>query len=178
MRITYILIILLNCTLVSVSGQEQKVHPNMPFKLLRLNNGIVMGVELQAAGGRAIVNDSISGMFTGITLLAGYQVDKSFVVTAGTGISFYKKGIVVPLFLDFRYALTLEQLSPYLYADGGLLLKGAIDDTKVFLNPGLGIQFSASDDLAFVLSSGFWLQRGEVKWNTFVNFKGGFRYRF
>ena len=178
LRFALILVLIINCTLVSVSGQE-KVYPNMPFKLLRLNNGVVVGIELQAGAGRTIINDSISGRFTGLTLLTGYQVDKNFVVSAGAGISFYRKGALVPLFLDVRYALSLNQLGPYLYADGGLLLNtGNIDNTKVFLNPGIGIQYSASDDLAFVFSTGFWLQKGELKMNTFVNFKTGFRYRF
>jgi hypothetical protein len=172
------LLFLLNLTLISVSAQE-KVYPNMPFNMFRLNNGLVMGFELQAGVGPTLVNDPKSGRFTGLTLLAGYQLDRNVVVSAGAGLSFYRQGTLVPLFLDIRYSITLSKLSPYLYADGGLLLHtDNLNSTTIFMNPGIGAQLAASNDLAFTFSSGFWLQRGEVNLNVFVNFKAGVRYRF
>lgn len=138
-----------------------------------------MGTEFQTASGPVLVNDPKSGKFTGITVLAGYQVDRNFVLSAGTGISYYRQGSLVPLFLDLRYAITLKHLSPYLYADGGLLMDvNHFNDTKVFMNPGIGAQYSISYDLALIVSSGFWLQKGDLNLNAFINFKAGVRYKF
>jgi hypothetical protein len=151
----------------------------MPFRVYRLNNGFVIGAELQAAEGPSVANDFISGSFGGLTILAGYQVVRNFVISTGSGFSYYRRGTLVPLFLDFRYAIILERISPYLYADGGILLYTySFNNTKSFINPGIGIQYSVSNDLALVASSGFWLQRGDLDLNAFINFKAGVRYKF
>jgi hypothetical protein len=163
---------------ISVSAQD-KVYPNMPFRVYRLNTGFVIGAELQVAEGPKVANDSVSGRFGGLTFLAGYQAARNFVVSAGWGFSYYKSGVLVPLLLDFRYSLTLKRISPYVYADGGLILNTHIfNNTKTFINPGIGVQYSLSNDLEFVLSSGFWLQRGDLDLNAFINFKAGVRYKF
>jgi hypothetical protein len=178
LRYILILVLLLSFNPGFVSAQD-KVYPNMPFRVFRLNNGFVMGLELQAATGPAIKNDSLSGNFAGITVLGGYQISRNFVASLGTGFSLYRKGSLVPVFLDIRYAITTKRLSPYIYADYGLLLDiKSFDNTKTFINPGLGIQYSLSNDLAFVFSSGAWIQRGDLKLNSFVNFKAGMKYRF
>jgi hypothetical protein len=52
------------------------------------------------------------------------------------------------------------------------------NDTKVFMNPGIGAQYSVSYDLALIFSSGFWLQKGDLNLNAFINFKAGVRYKF
>jgi hemolysin activation/secretion protein len=118
-------------------------------------------------------------MFAGFTLLAGYQVTRNFVLSTGAGISSYNHGSLYPVFIDLRYAITLDKLSPYLFADGGLLMNGNnFDNTKVFMNPGIGAQYSVSYDLAIILSSGFWIQRGDRRMNEFVNFKAGVKYKF
>jgi hypothetical protein len=171
------LVFLLTITLISVSAQD-KVYPNMPFRVYRLNNGFVIGAELQIAEGPKVANDSVSGRFGGLTFLAGYQVARNFIASVGWGFSYYKRGVLVPLFLDFRYALSMHKISPYLYADGGLILNTHVFNTRTFINPGIGVQYSVSNDLALIFSSGFWLQRGDLDLNSFINFKAGIRYNF
>ena len=78
------------------------VDPNRPGTLLNNNPGLITINELHFGIGLGITNVPYSKSFFGFTTINGYQINKNFVAAAGTGLSFYNGGMLVPLFLDFR----------------------------------------------------------------------------
>lgn len=122
---------------------QYKVTPNKPYSVLRSNPGFVSINEATAGLGLHTNSTADSDHFFGFTTILGYQLNASFTAGAGTGLSFYDSNLLVPLFLDFRYHFLPRQFSPYIYADGGLLLMVSdLNATKVFISPGAGVRYS------------------------------------
>lgn len=122
---------------------QYRVTPNKPYSILSSSPGLVSITEVTAGIGMNTNSTPDSDHFFGLTTIAGYQLNGNFMAGAGTGLSFYDSNLLVPLFLDFRYSFLPRQLSPYIYADGGLLLMvSELDATKLFINPGVGARYS------------------------------------
>jgi hypothetical protein len=162
-----------------VALPQGRVVPNKPFSTLSSNPGFVTINEL--TGGLGLVGKSYpySKHFFGFSSVNGYQVTSNFFLGAGLGISFYDAGVLVPLFLDIRYAFSTGQLSPYLYADGGLQLNVSnFNETKLFINPGVGARYALSRKLAVNISGGILSQVDGINRASFANFKLGVIYKF
>jgi hypothetical protein len=178
MKHAFLIIAMLLCAM-PVALSQGRVVPNKPFSTLSSTPGFVTINEL--TGGLGLVGKSYpySKHFFGFTSVNGYQVNAEFFLGAGVGISNYDAGILVPLFLDFRYAFSTGQLSPYLYADGGLQLNVSnFNETKLFINPGVGARYALERNLAVNLSGGIISQVDGVNRASFVNFKLGVIYKF
>lgn len=160
-------------TLFRVSAQDL-VYPNMPYETLETSGGIISITEFQTGFGAGDVSVPYSKNFSGFTTLVGSQINRSFIIAAGTGLSIYDDGSLVPLFLDIRCKMNFSRLTPYLYADGGLLLNFSnLDETQIFMNPGIGASYSVFRKFAVNLSTGFLMQTGYSVINTFINLKMG-----
>ena len=172
-------VLLLFCT-ISATYAQDIVAPNLPATTLNTSPGFITINELHAGIGLGITEVPYSKYFFGFTTINGYQINKNFVAAAGTGLSFYNGGMLLPLFLDFRFRFNISQFTPYLFADGGFLLKlSSLNETKLFINPGLGIRYAVSDKLAVNLGGGFLVQMGsEGLRDTFITFKTGVTYKF
>ena len=136
---------------------------------------------LEYNGGMGVQNSGLpfSGSFNGITALIGYQVNKSFIIAGGTGISIYNGGSLIPVFGDLRYTFHISRIAPYLFTDGGLLMDFSnFDNTKIFMNPGIGVRYSLSRKFALNLSTGLFLQAGGSAQQAFLNLKTGVSYKF
>lgn len=172
------IIILIISTVTVISAQDM-VDPNRPGTLLNNNPGFITINELHFGIGLGTTNVPYSKSFFGFTTINGYQINKNFVAAAGTGLSFYNGGMLVPLFLDFRFRFNISQITPYLFGDGGFLLNPSdLNSTKLFINPGLGIRYSFSKNLAANLGGGFLIQTGGGTRDTFINIKMGVTYKF
>lgn len=164
--------------LMPAAGQG-KVYPHNQFKKYKLNNGIVTGIDIQTSPGLALPAYSATGTFAGVEVLAGYAINRNFTISAGTGLSYYKAGYRVPVFLDIKYGLSRQKLSPFFYADEGILLTNDhFSNTRIFLNLGAGVQYSVNYDFSFVFSGGIWVQQGIYYLYSFANVKAGVRYVF
>jgi hypothetical protein len=120
-----------------------------------------------------------SSYFAGFTTVNGYQVSRNFICAAGAGLYSYESGLLVPLFLDFRFAFNISRLAPYVFADGGLLINVSnLDNTKLFINPGLGIRYTLSRNAALNLGAGIQSQVDGTVRETFANLKLGVVYKF
>jgi len=177
------LLIFLFC-LVVLSGssgllcQDTKL-PNESEKVLRGDPGFITINELQYGIGLGNTDVPYSKSFFGFTTVNGYQINENFIAAAGTGLSFYNGGLLVPLFLDFRYAFQIGQVTPYVFTDGGLLLNFSdLNSLKLFLNPGIGVRYSFSQNFAANLGSGLLIQAGAGNKDTFINIKAGVTYKF
>ena len=172
------LIIVIICAAATVSAQE-KVSPNMPVTVLSSEPGFITINELTFGIGLGIIDVPYSKSFFGFTTVNGYQINKNFVAAVGTGLSFYNGGLLVPLFLDFRYRFNIGLITPYVFADGGLLLNFSdINVPKLFVNPGIGIIYSFSRNIAVNLGSGLLIQSGGSGRDAFINLKAGVTYKF
>ena len=177
------LLFLLLCIVV-LSGSSgllcQKIDlSKMPVTTLNTYPGFVTINELHFGIGLGITSVPYSKSFFGFTTVNGYQIHKNFVAGIGTGLSFYNGGLLVPLFLDFRYRFNIAPLTPYVFADGGFLLKFSdFKGTKLFVNPGIGVRYSFSPKFAVNLGSGLLIQKGGVAGDSFIDFKAGITYKF
>jgi hypothetical protein len=158
---------------------QDKMLPYEPEGILSSNPGFISINELTTGIGLGITDVPYSKSFFGFTTVNGYQINKSFVAALGTGLSFYNGGLLVPLFLDFRYRFKIDLITPYVFADGGLLLNFSdINVPKLFVNPGIGIRYSFSRNIAVNLGSGLLIQSGGSGRDAFINIKAGVTYKF
>lgn len=119
-------------------------------------------------------------MYVGITNVIGYQANRNFFGGIGLGYFHYDKGQLFPIFLEYKYSIYLKGLTAYLFSDcGGLLsFSDFMDETKIFINPGIGISRYISRKLELNLSAGFSVQsRSTITSICLLNFKLGLTYR-
>jgi hypothetical protein len=174
------IIIVIICAIVTATVSAQDIIlPNMPVKVLSSNSGFISINELTAGIGLGETIVPYSKSFIGFTTVNGYQINKNFVIAAGTGLYFYDGGLLVPLFLDFRYRFYIGVFTPYFFTDGGLLLNFSdINLTKPLINPGIGVRYSFSRKVAVNLGSGLLIQQGSSNRDAFINIKAGVTYKF
>jgi len=171
-------IVIIFCVASVVTAQE-RVVPSRPYLMLKTDPGFITINELTAGIGLAGHTASYSKYFFGFTSVNGYQVNKNFLLGAGIGLSFYESGVLVPLFLDFRFTFNLGPLMPYIFGDGGLLLNVSdFNNTKLFINPGVGARYALSRSLALNLGVGIQSQVDGTVRESFLNLKMGVVYKF
>ena len=87
--------------------------------------------------------------------------------------------MLVPLFLDFRFSFYISRLTPYIFGDGGLLLNVSdLNNTKLFINPGVGARYTLSRGIAINLGAGILSQVDGTVRESFLNLKLGLVYKF
>jgi hypothetical protein len=172
-RIPAILTVIL-LTIFTVSAQE-KVTPNKPTVALSSAKGYITINELTGGIGLGDTSVPYSKSYFGFTTIHGYQINQSFVVGGGTGVSFYNGGTFIPVFADVRYRFMISTFTPYLFGDGGLLLNTA-GGTKLFMNGGGGIRYTINTKLALNFGTGLWIQYGDFR-DAFISFNLGVTFK-
>ena len=162
-----------------IVSAQYKGYPNQPFSALKSTPGFITINELTGGIGLSGTSAKYSKYFWGFTSVNGYQINRNFIAGAGIGLSFYEDGLLVPLFLDFRFAFKVGKLTPYLFADGGLLINFSyFDGTNLFINPGVGARYSLNRNFALNLGAGILSQVDGVNRESFANLKLGVVYKF
>ncbi len=111
----------------------------------------------------------------GFTTIEGIQLNGNAVVALGTGISFYNGGPLLPIFIDLRLnCYNYAKYTTYLYGDGGFLfqISNKIEYSKLFINPGIGLKYELSRNLAGNFGLGFFVQQGTWR-DSFISLKLG-----
>ncbi len=176
-RLIFLIIIFVG--LATAAQGQYRVIPNMPYTVLNSNPGFVTINEVTGGFGLNTNSTPYSKHFFGFTTVNGYQVNKDFFAGAGTGLSFYDGGLLVPLFLDFRFALRVRRLTPYIFADGGLLLQVSnFNQTKLFINPGVGARYTLGRSFAANVGVGILSQVDGINRASFGVVKLGGTYVF
>src|SRR5512133_2557036 len=98
----------------TVLSAQYKAAPNRPYTVLGSNPGYLIIIELTGGIGLGGKTAPFSSYYFGFTSVTGYQVNKNFFFGAGTGLSFYESGLLVPLFIDFRLSFNVGSITPYL----------------------------------------------------------------
>ncbi len=125
-----------------------------------------------------------------ITTIHGYRVNNNIITSLGTGFAFYNEGGLLPLFADIRYVEELRlwrrkvqgayRMSPYLYAKTGVLLPVYGEErfavTRLFLFPGIGMEYPFSTNLSLNIGAGLFVQYGNYR-DSFVKIKTGLVYK-
>lgn len=155
------------------------VPPNKPYVSLNPLSGYITINELTAGVGLSNTTFPFSKSFFGFTTIHGYQINESFIIAAGSGASVYNEGTLIPLFMDVRYRFMAKTITPYVFADGGLLFNFSDFNhgIRLFINPGGGASYTLTSSLALNLGAGLWMQMGEDKRDSFVNFKFGLTFK-
>jgi opacity protein-like surface antigen len=175
----FFLIILVFVCLAGVTNAQYKVTPNKPFTVLKSGPGLVSVSEATGGFGLNTNSSPNSKYFSGFTTVIGYQLNANFFAGGGLGLSFYDTNMLVPLFLDFKYAFSSGQFTPYIFGDGGLLLfPSSLNETKLFINPGAGVRYAFARSFAVNAGIGFISQVDGKTRATFVNIKLGVVYVF
>jgi len=117
-----------------------------------------------------------SRYYFGITNIVGYQIDRNFFAGIGLGYLHYEGDNFFPVFMEYKFSVYLKRISPYFYADGGTLMHPYEfkDESKIFINPGIGFSRAMSPKIEINLSAGYMVQaRTTISRVTFLNFKLG-----
>jgi len=172
-----LLSILLIWTSTALFSQELE-SPNKPFMTLSSEPGYVTINELSAGIGLGETGPDYSKSFFGFTTIHGYQINKRFTTSGGTGILFYNGGALMPLFIDVRFRFYFKPVSPYLWEQTGVLLNFSdFQNSKFFVALGAGGQYAFSKNLAANLGIGGMLQSNVLR-DSFIVVKGGVTYVF
>jgi hypothetical protein len=178
MKRALLLLLLISCLASGITAQRL-VNPNRPSNLPSTGSSLVAIAELQSGIGSGDASIPYSKGFIGFNAIIGYQASRNFIFGLGSGVSFYNGGILVPFFLDIRYTFNAQFIEPYLFADGGLMLDFSyLDESRIFMNPGIGIRYSIKPKIDVYAAAGAFLQSGNTNQDVFINLKAGVAYRF
>lgn len=164
---------------VSLTGQSYKKITN-PSYMYVSSPGFVNITGIDGAIGLRDTTATNSKYYFSLTNVFGYQVDRNFFAGIGAGLYYCDDNILIPLYLENKYSFYLKGITPYFYADGGLLLsiKSFTDESKIFVNPGFGISRYISPAIEGSLSAGYMLQaRTTLNRVSFLNFRLSIIYR-
>ena len=138
--------------------KQTRIAADSLAEVERLNrpkeNGFVDIVEVAGGIGLARTDVDYSARVISIDNIFGYQINKNFLTGIGVGVHFYDGGTIIPLYLDMRYTLSKPNLSPFISADGGILV--ALDGPKLrhFIHPSIGLNKKLSPKIHMQISTG------------------------
>ena len=165
--------------IISLSGQQYDKVTNPSYRFAS-SPGFVNISEISGAIGLSDSMATNSKYYYGATNVFGYQISRNFFGGVGVGFFFYDTRQLIPLYLEYKYSIYLKGVTPYFYADGGIL-QDPVDffvESKIFLNPGIGISRYISSRLEGNLSLGLMLQtRTSLMRVSFINFRLGIIFR-
>jgi hypothetical protein len=174
MRTKLSLLILLT-SIIGVYAQPNQRIAASPKVTYDWRPGFVSITELTAAPGLGMTSDPLSRYYYGITTIAGYQFSRNIKAGVGAGVHFHNEGTLFPLFLDARYNLNSQEFIPYVSAAGGVALDmNVLEETRVFINPSVGLRYVAARRTCLVFSTGLMITTGGPNARkSFVNFRLG-----
>lgn len=163
----------------SASGQQYGKVTNPSYRFESVP-GFVNISEINTAIGLRDSMVSNSQYYYGITNVFGYQINRNFSGGIGIGYLKYDARQLIPFYLEYKFNFYLKSVTPYLYADGGILQDpfDFFKESKLFMNPGFGISRYISSRFEFNISAGLMVQtRTSLMRVGYVNFRLGIIYR-
>ena len=178
MKKSSLVFVILIISAISTYGQF-RVSPNRPYVLLSSQPGYITINELSFGFGLSDKAVPFSDFYYGVTSVHGYQLDESFALGGGIGLSKYGDGVLIPLFVDLRYRFNISTLTFYLFGDGGFMLDPSDFNggTMLFVNAGPGVRMALSPQFAVNLSPAILIQMGPSNRSSFLNIKLGATYK-
>jgi hypothetical protein len=164
---------------LSLSGQSYSELPNPSYRFVS-SSGFVNITGVEGALGLRDTTATNSKYYFSLSNVFGYQADRNFFAGIGVGLYFCENKLFFPVYLENKYSFYLKGFTPYFYADGGLLqsLDNFFEESKIFINPGIGISRYFSKKIEGSLSAGYMLQaRTTLNRVSFLNFRLSIIYR-
>jgi hypothetical protein len=112
--------------------------------------------------------------------LYGLNVNCNLQGGLGTGVLFYNKDFLLPLYFDLRFSRNKKKASFFIFGDAGFLIsiKDFNEQTRLFVNGGGGVRIKIDNHLAVNFAPGLFIQMGNsVGRDTFVNLKAGISFK-
>ncbi len=154
---------------------------------LNPNSGYVTINELSYGFGLGSRDLPYSGYFYGITTMHGYQlnryglhIDHSIQAGIATGFLMYNEGNLIPLYLDLRYNINHNSISPFIMGNGGLLISYSDFDqgTRIFIKGGGGLRYRVNERFQATLGAALQVQMGNGSpRDAFVTINAGIIYK-
>ena len=175
MRTKLTLLLFLSC-LAGATAQPDERIARTPKVTYDWRPGFVSITELTGAIGLGQVDDPLSAYYYGLTTVAGYQFARNIRAGAGIGFHVHDEATLFPLYLDIRYSFNAQEIVPFLAGAGGIMLDfKELDNTRVFINPSVGLKYVAANRKSVSFSTGLMVTTGGPNARkSFVNFKLGF----
>ncbi len=117
--------------------------------------------------GLKVKSTPFSHHFAGVTTAFGWRFGSGLALGGGTGFLAYDQGLddhdggwMLPLFADVRFYFGRQKNKFFVMTDGGFLINFANfkDETRYFLNPGLGITIPMARSTQLSFAAGFYTQ--------------------
>lgn len=172
-KLTLLLLVLSLSAVVAQPDQRIARQPKVNYDW---TPGFVITAELTGANGLGLIHDDLSRYYYGFTASAGYQFSRNIKASAGTGLHVHNDGTLFPVFIDFRMNLNGQEWVPYISGTGGVMLNfdNLLDETRVFINPLIGLRYIAANRTAFTFATGVMVSTGgPSQRKSFLNFKLG-----
>lgn len=174
MKIKLLLLLLIIPSAMAVSQPSNRIA-RTPKVTYDWQPGFVSITELTVAPGLSGTVSELSKYYYGITTVAGYQFTRNVKAGLGVGVHVHNEGILFPLYLDARFNLSAQEVIPFFAAAGGLAIDPeTIDNTRVFINPSIGVRYVVAKKTGITFSTGLMVTTGGPDARkSFVNFKLG-----
>ncbi|MDF1560989.1 MAG: hypothetical protein P1P83_12415 [Bacteroidales bacterium] len=171
-KLTLVLLAISMTTLLAQPDQRIAKTPKVNYDW---RPGYVYITELTGAIGLGDTESELSKYYYGITALAGYQFSRNIKVGAGVGVHSHEEGALFPIFIDMRLSLNAQDVVPFLAGAGGIMLDFTnLNDTRIFINPSVGIKYVAANRTGVSFSTGLMVTTGGPQARkSFINFKLG-----
>lgn len=172
---TKLSLLLLLVSIIGASAQPDQRVAKTPKVNYDWQPGFVSITELTGGIGLSETQSDLAKYYYGITTVAAYQFTRNIKAGAGAGIQFHNNGNLFPLFLDLRLNLNSQQVVPFISGAGGIMLDfSELDNTRVFINPLVGLRYVAANRTAVSFSTGLMVTTGgPLARKSFLNFKLG-----
>lgn len=164
---------------IADSVAEQKAANYIPIGAIRDDQKYINITELGGAIGLGDVSVDYSKSLFSITNISGYIINEKFMTGIGLGVNVYNGGVMIPLYLDMRYTFKKSDFTPFIVADGGLLLYFSdLRSSGLFINPAVGLNKSVNRNLGLQLTTGLLIQDTPTgARSSFINFKIGVSFK-
>lgn len=172
--------ILLALTLTSAFGQLNDRVGRTPAITNDWREGIINITEFNAGLGLGIITVPYSRNYFGITNVTGYQFSRNAKAGVGIGFQVHNGGTLIPLYVDGRFSANSQEVVPFLALAGGLAISpdNMNTQTRVFINPSVGVRYVNVPKVVFTFSVGLMTQAGggESR-SSFICFKLGTEFK-
>jgi len=173
---TKLTLILLAVSLGTILAQPDDRIARTPKVTYDWQPGFVCITEVTFAPGLGLIDDGLSRYYFGLTTVAGYQFTRNIKAGAGLGFHVHEEETLFPVYLDIRYSMNSQQFVPFISGSGGIMLafSDLVENTRVFINPAIGVKYVAARKLGVSFSTGLMVTTGGPNARkSFVNFKLG-----
>ena len=171
-RLTLILLAVSVSTILAQPDQRVAKTPKVNYDW---RPGFVSITEVTGGIGLGDTESDLAKYYYGITTVAAYQFTRNIKAGAGAGVHLHNDGTLFPVYLDIRLNLNSQEFVPYVSGAGGIMLDFTeLDNTRVFINPLIGLRYVAASRTAVSFSTGLMVTTGgPLARKSFLNFKLG-----